>query len=142
MRAELVRRLAVRFALGAILLGVGCGVYYYLTKDSRAIAYHKGRLLPQSGVLHTARADQDALVKLGWLTRRDIHLSHQTIKTNAALELFQVAEAMGVQLKETAFFAAWRADPERPTEITVWAYREDMSAVERVIARFDSAARQ
>lgn len=65
MRCELTKTLAVRFALGAIVLGVGCGLYYYLSKDSRAIAYHKARLLPQQGISYTAGADQDALVKLG-----------------------------------------------------------------------------
>jgi len=142
MRIEPTKSVAVWFALGAIVLGVGGGVYYYLTKDSRAIAYPRARLLPQPGILYTARADRDALVKLGWLVRRDIHLSHQTIKTNAAMEVSRVAQAMGVELKEPAFFAVWRADPEKPTEITVWAYRVDMPAVERIIARFDSVAQQ
>src|SRR5260370_40366074 len=142
MRAESTKSLAVKVALAAIVLGVGCGVYYYLTRDSRAIAYYKARLLPQAGVNHTANADKDALVKLGWLVRRDIHLSHQGIKTNAALEVFAVAHAMQIELKEPAFFGVWRADSRRSTEITVWAYREDMPAVARVIARFDSAAPQ
>ena len=125
-------------ALAAIMMGVALGMYWYLSGDSRAIAYHRARLLPHPGVNHNAKADQDALVTLGWLVRRDIHLSHQTIKMNAYLEVCAVASAMHIELKEPAFFGVLRADARKPADITFWAYREDMPAVERIIAGFDS----
>jgi hypothetical protein len=138
MTTESTKRVGLKVALTAIIMGAALGMYYYLSGDSRAIAYHRARLLPQPGINDHARADQDALIKLGWLVRRDVHLSHQTIKTNAALEVFAVASAMNIELKEPAFFGVLRADPEKPAEITVWAYRGDMPAVERIIAGFDS----
>ncbi len=138
MRAEHIRSLAARCALGAIVLGFGCGVYYYLTKDSRAIAYHRARLLPQAGLNQNARADQEALVKLGWLERRDVHLRHQVIRTNAYLEVCAVASAMHIELKEPAFFGVLSADAQKPVDLTVWAYRGDMPNVERIVAQFDS----
>jgi hypothetical protein len=127
--------------LALAIVIVGWGIYYYLRADSRAIAYHRARML-QPGVRHKASDDEDALVKLGWLVRRDIHLNHQTIKTNAAMEVFAVKSAMHIELKEPAFFGVWRADPHKPAEITLWAYRGDMPAVERIMAAFDSQAQE
>ena len=138
MRAGSIKWLGIKVGLAVILVLVGSGICYYLSADYRAIAYHKARLLPQQGVNHNARADEDALVRLGWLVRRDIHLSHQTIKTNAAMEVFAVKSAMHIELKEPSFFGVLRADPQKPADITVWAYREDMPAVERILAAFDS----
>jgi hypothetical protein len=134
--------MGAKVALVVIIVGVGLGMYCYLSGDSRAIAYLRARLLPQPGVNHNARADQDALVKLGWLVRRDVHLRHQVIQTNAYLEVGAIASAMHIELQEPAFFGVLRADPQKPADITVWAYRGDMPTVERIIARFDSQVGQ
>jgi len=141
MKFNLTNRLTLALALSAILLGVGSGIYYWIGKDSRAIAYHKARLQP-SADNSNRKADQDALVKLGWLVRRNVHLSHQTIKTNAAKEFFRIARDMGVQLKEPVFFSIFRPDPETPADIIFTASREDVPTVERVLARLDAATEQ
>src|SRR3954462_6194141 len=104
-------RKGLTIGLVILMIVLGAGAYYWLTKDARAIEYYKSRLQPSevnNGV--TSKADEDALVKLGWLVRRNVHLNHQTIKTNAAREFFQIARATGVRLKEPVFFSIWRPD--------------------------------
>ena len=138
MTTESTKRVGVKVALVVIIVGVGLGMYLYLGGDSRAIARHRARLLPQAGLNQNARADQEARVKLGWLERRDVHLRHQVIRTNAYLEVCAVASAMHIELKEPAFFGVLSADAQKPVDLTVWAYRGDMPNVERIVAQFDS----
>jgi hypothetical protein len=128
----------LKFAIvvAAIAL-VAVGAYFWMTKDSRAIAYHKARLQPSSNTPNS-KVDQDALIKLGWLVRQDVHLSQQTVRTNAAKEFYQVARELGVQLKQPIFFSIHRPDPRKPSDIVFTAAREDLLAVERVIADWDS----
>lgn len=139
MSIKLKSRLTV--ALSIIVLGVGGVAYYWLTNDSRAIAYHKARLQP-SADNSNRRADQDALIKLGWLVHGGVHFTNRVIKTNAATEFYQAARQTGVQLKEPVFFSILRPDPEKPADIVFTAYREDVPTVQRVLAQLDSPARE
>ena len=140
MNSAALRRSAIRLTAAIILAGMAFGVYYRATRDSRMIAECKSRLLAR--VDPTGAADTDTLVKLGWLVRLDVHLRHQTIKTNAAMEVYQSMLGKNFELKEPRFFGMMREHPERPAEMTVWAYREDLPAVEKILAHFDATAQE
>jgi hypothetical protein len=133
-------RTALLFSL-IIVLGVGVPAYYAGTKNSRAIAFHKARLQP-SGENLDRGADEEALIKLGWLVRRDVHLRHQTVKTNAAREFYEVCWRMGVELKEPVFFSIFRPAEEKPADIWFTAFSEDVPLVEKVLAKWESEAPQ
>lgn len=122
-------KIIIALAIAVLLLALGPGNKFLL------IQYHKW--LSNGSYEH-----KEELVKLGYLVRRDFHLTQRGVTTNTLRELTLLA-------RRTTANQLWRLESRGTTadgvrsnqSISVIARPEDMQIWERIIAGYDSTNR-